>query len=383
MAIYKYIDEKTGKTRYWLKGYIGVDPLTGKEKRVNRKGFASKKQAELELAKLQLGLNKPKEKTPKFKELYDSWLIPYKSSVKPSTFTTIQDLFRLHILPDFGDIFVDKITSDMVQEWVNKKYELGYSKFREFHVYLNKIMEIATARRHISFNPCNATIFPKRKEQDFKEDIIIWTKDELKEFLGLVEATKSIKWYAFFRLLAYTGMRRGEILALEWKDISFKNKTLTINKSRKVANNPDFVSGGNEPRKIEITGSTKTGDKRTIEIDSETLNILQEWKKKQVEMFGIQKIIFTNSEGDYLRLNYPIKVLNSITKKYHLREIDIHRFRHIHTTMLILANRNKNSLATIMQRLGHTDISTTLNIYNHIVKEEKEEILDNYINYIS
>lgn len=368
MSIKSYID-KDGKTKYKFNAYLGIDPLTGKEKRTNRKGFKSQAEAKRALARLMAGAEVVKVKYPTFKEVYLDWLEIYKDTVKASTYARTEDAFRIHILPYFSNYLVDKVTVKHCQDWVNIKAK-EIVKYKEYSRYLKKVFDFAISRGYRKDNPCNNLIYPKMIAKKSKEIDVIWTKEELNEFLNFVENEKSLEWFAFFRLLAYTGMRRGEILALEWSDLNFTSKSLTISKSRK------------RTKDGEVTGDTKTGQPRTINIDDETLKILLDWKKLQFNIQGRQEIMFTNTTGGYMLLNHPLKTLNSVIKKHNLKPIDIHRFRHIHATMLILSNKNENSLGAIMERLGHTDIRTTMNIYNHIVEEEKEEVLNNYLEYL-
>lgn len=165
-------------------------------------------------------------------------------------------------------------------------------------------------------------------------------------------------------------MRRGEILALEWSDLDIKGKSLSISKSLKRTENG------------EVVGDTKTGQSRIISLDHETIRVLIFWRQLQLRIQGSQKIMFTNTTGGYMLLNHPLKTLNRIIDKHKLRPIDIHRFRHIHTTMLILSNPEENSIGAVKDRLGHADVTTTLNLYNHILKEQKVDILDKYIEYV-
>ena len=369
MAIKSYIDSD-GKKKYKFNAYLGIDPLTGKEKRTNRKGFKSEAEAKRVLARIMAGTEILNTKEPSFKEVYKDWIEIYKNTVKESTLKRTEDIFKVHILPNFGEFLIDKITVKHCQDWVNYKAK-EIVKYKEYTSYLKKIFSFSISRNYRNDNPCDNLIFPKMIAKRSKVIDVIWTKEELNSFLDIVEKEKNIKWFAFFRLLAYTGMRRGEILALNWSDLDFKGKCLTISKSRKRTANG------------EVTGDTKTGFTRVISIDNETLRILNNWRIYQLKLEGRQPIMFTNTKCDYMLLNHPLKVLQSIINKHDLRAIDIHRFRHIHTSMLILSNKNEGSLGAIMERLGHTDIKTTMNIYNHIVKEEKEEVLTNYLEYLN
>lgn len=367
MNIKKYKD-KNGQDRWKFRVYLGTDPKTGKRKSTNRQGFTSLTQAKIVYRDLVAnGL----EKTPckiKFKDVVDEWLYNYKDSVKDSTYMRTEDAFRLHILPVLGDYYVRHINHQILQEWVkNKATEIV--KYKEYANYISNVLDYAVSVDYCDKNYMKDIKFPKKIAKKTKTVDTIWNKEELKEFLDLVEVEKSYKWYAFFRLLAYTGMRRGEIIALEWSDL--KGNMLTISKSRK------------REKSGEVTGDTKTSTIRQILIDDATLKILHKWKKEQFRLYGRLDIMFNNKFGSYILLNHPIKVLHSVTDKHNLRRIDIHRFRHIHTSMLIYANKNQNSLGAIMDRLGREDIRTTLNIYNHIIGDNKEEVLDEFIKYLA
>ena len=368
MNIKSYID-KDGKKKYKFNAYLGIDPLTGKEKRTNRRGFTSERQAKIEYAKLMSGLKEVKTRHHTIQSVYDEWIEIYRNTVKESTFKRTLDIFRLHILNEFGEVFVDKINVKMVQSWVNKKSK-QITKYKEYCGYLKKLINYAISRNYAKENPCNYIIFPTKEVKKKKKIDYIWTVDELMQFLEYVKKERSLLWYAFFRLLAFSGMRRGEILALEWNDLDFTNNMLKISKSRKYTTNG------------EVTGSTKTNKSRDISIDKTTMSILHSWRKEQFRLIGRCELMFSKLDKSYIGLNYPIKVLDSITKKYHMTKIDIHRFRHMHTTMLMQANQSEGSLPAIMDRLGHSDITTTLNIYNHVMEKDKVNILDNLIENI-
>lgn len=368
MSVKSYFD-KDGNKKWKINVYLGIDPLTGKEKRTNRQGLKSEAEAKRLEARLIAGVEKREVKQPTFKEVYDDWIILYKDTVKPSTYARTVDAFRLHILPDFSNNLIDKITIKHCQDWVNKKSK-EIVKYKEYSNYIKRLFNFAIGRGYRKDNPCTALIYPKMTAKKGKSIDFIWSKKELEIFLNVMEKDYSIKWYAFFRLLAYTGMRRGEILALEWSDFDITKRNLTISKSRKR------VLDG------EVTGDTKTGKERNIVIDLETIKILMQWRQTQLKVQGRQKIMFTNSKQTYMLLNHPNKILQAVTKKYDLPKIDIHRFRHIHTSMLIEANPNEGAIAAVMDRLGHADIKTTMNIYTHVMESKKQDILDNYLEYL-
>ena len=111
MATIKKYQDKDGNTRYQFQVYLGVDPLTGKKKNTRRRGFKTKKEAQIVLSRLELdiynhGLPTKNDNTI-FKDIYQLWFTQYKQTVKESTWVTTQRLFRLHILPIFSDYWIE------------------------------------------------------------------------------------------------------------------------------------------------------------------------------------------------------------------------------------------------------------------------------------
>lgn len=125
---------------------------------------------------------------------------------------------------------------------------------------------------------------PKRKKElNTKEEVEtqFYTKEELKKFLDCLEKENNYMVFAFFRLLAYSGMRKGEALALTWEDIDFNANEISITKA---------LSRGKDNRLY--IKSTKTGISRTIKMDKKTMDILKEWKKHQKELLGNKLLNF-------------------------------------------------------------------------------------------
>lgn len=353
-----------GKTYYKFRIYQGIDPLTGKEIRIRRQGFKSKQEAQIEYAKLMIGID-TKNKDHTFQEVYEIWKPTYRNRVKESTYKQTMNLFNNHILSTFKDLEMDKITIDYIQAYVDLKAP-KLQKTRTILGYISSIFEIAQARGIVESNPCDGVIFPTNLEKKSKKKDNYWTKDELNQFLKALEK-EDIKWHALLRLLAITGMRRGEVLALEWTDL--EDSIISITKTRARGTSGD------------ITQDTPKTEKsnRTIYIDPKTEKLLMEWKKTQTSLMGFTKIMFTNTKGNYIRLTHPIKRLHAIIKKNDLKSITLHGLRHTHTTLLV---KSGVPIDEIMDRLGHEDIQTTIGIYNHISNDNKKRATNKVINFL-
>ncbi|MFM1538412.1 tyrosine-type recombinase/integrase [Helcococcus bovis] len=364
MNIKKYKD-KNGNTRYKFNIYLGIDHLTGKEKRTNRSGFKTEKQAKLEYSRLMTGLSDTKNNRHKFIDVYQEWFEVYKLTVKESTLYDVEGKIKKHILPAFKDVYLDTISLKVTQKWLNELSDELHS-FSQYFGYFNAILQFAVSREYISENPC-LKVFKPKKEKSKKTKI--WTIDELKIFLENMKEY-DYKWYAYFRLLAFSGMRKSEGLALNWSDIDFKNNEITISKSLKTYD-----------QKL-ICGDTKTGNIRTIPMDNNTIEILKKWRKLQFQFFGRLDIIFNNGQGGYTQTTTPAYSFKTVSKKSNLPIVKIHSLRHLHASMLIHSNKSENSIPAMAHRLGH-NIDTMLKIYTHLIEKDKKTILDNLIESIS
>lgn len=367
MVIKEYINKK-GKKTYYFTVYLGIDPISGKKVTTSRRGFKTIKEARSALANLQIefdqGLNSLGAPIMTYKELYELWIPLYKETVKESTYNTTTGIFERHILPTFGNLRIDKITPVHCQKFVNEK-SLNFVKFKEFFNNAKRVMDYAYKLNLIKDNPFSRVIIPKSKRNETTIKYI--SKETLNILLEGFKAEGLTLWYAYFRLLAYTGLRKAEGLALNWSDIDFANNTITVSKTL-------TLGIGNH---LMLSDSPKTeSSNRTIAVDPETLSILKNWRLKQMP---INKKVFTNKSGGYINLPKPGQMLDKITALYGLPKITVHMLRHTHTSLLFEAGV---PMKAVQERLGHSTIKTTMDIYTHISKHVEEESIDTFVKYM-
>ena len=223
---------KDGSKRYLVKVYLGLDSLTGKRITTTRRGYKTKKEAVLSEARLKLEHenNAFKNKNAKysFKQVYELFLIEHRNIVKPGTYATTVRYSKLHILPKIGNKKIDSFSvidcQRLVNQWAehfnSAKYPKGITQ---------QVFDYAIKLNLISDNPMKKVRLPKKKAQ-VVEINKFYSTDELKHFFSCLEDYGNLKFNAFFRILAFTGMRKGEALALEWSDIDFENKLIHITK---------------------------------------------------------------------------------------------------------------------------------------------------------
>ncbi|MDA2770553.1 tyrosine-type recombinase/integrase [Bacillus cereus group sp. Bc010] len=371
---------KNGEKRYQFQLYIGTNPLTGKQQRTTRRGFKTLKEAKLEFARLKLEVDQGtfnKIIAETYNDTYNLWVVQYEKTVEESTFIKTIRIFKNHILPTLGEYKIDKLNVELCQRAVNEWAD-KLKNFKMIKAYASKIVDFAIKRNYTKSNPFTLIELPKKRVQNAQQKFEnFYTKDELIEFLSRLEKEDNYKAFTFFRLLSYTGMRKGEALALTWKDIDFDNQELSITKA--IARGKD--------NKLYIK-STKTGTSRTIKIDEETLSILDTWRKKQQKDYLIlgfntnnpDQLIFSNTSNEYLQPTKTRQWILQIQEKYILKKVTTHGLRHTHCSLLFEAGV---SIKEVQDRLGHSDVKTTMDIYAHVSEKAKAEAIQKFETYLN
>ncbi|MGH2117343.1 tyrosine-type recombinase/integrase [Aerococcus sp. L_32] len=380
MASYKQYS--TSKGVFWhIRGYLGVDSLTGKQIYANKRGFKTKKEAQhyYNNAKVEFqneGIKKEPQRMT-FEALYQEWLLIYEKDVEQSTLVKTKQVFRTHILPRFGKYYIDKIQVSQVQAAVHEWREI-LQEYRKVFNKFNRVLKYAYKLKYIKENPCDFVILPSKPlVKQEKETLDFYTKEQLETFMTCLAKMNTRKWEAFFRILAFTGLRRGEALALTWDDIDTNQGLLTVNKAVKRGENGQYV------------GSTKNESSvRTITIDDNTIKILKAWKAEQAKTligFGFNAIqpnqyIFSKwKDNTPLNTMAPRNALVKICKRFDLPMMNIHGFRHTNCSLLFEAGV---PMKDVMDRLGHSDIQTTMNVYTHVTKSSRDNSAQMFAKYV-
>ena len=378
-TITKYTTRKG--TFFKVQGYLGTDPMTAKRVNMEKRGFETKKEAQLyfNTALQEFNDNSYSKKVKDFtyKEVYDEWLEMYKNTVKESTLHKTMVVFRDHILPKFGKCKINMIEAKTLQkqafEW-NKKYK----NFKKMINYTFAVFSYALKMGYINSNPKDKFTMPKKK-QELKDDAWkYYTREEVHVLFDYLEKENSLEWVVFFRLLAFTGIRKGECLALTWNDIDFIKNTLTINKT---------ISVGLQNKQI-IQDPKSFNSYRTVTLDEITIQMLKKWRVEQASMllkFGHnsmnknQLLFSTASKNSMYTLSKPRTILKRVCDKYDFKFIPIHGFRHTHTSLLF---ESGITMEVVKDRLGHSDIQTTVNIYTHVTQKNKDKTATQFANYM-
>lgn len=380
MAMIKQYQKKNGEKAWYFKTYLGIDPLTGKKRYTTKRGFKTQKEAKIALARLEvLATDKKlvKDNNYTFTQVKDMWIEQYKTTVRESTYLRVKFLFDKNISTFFGNKKIQNYNIAYCQEAINKWKE-QYSTYKALKCYTSAVFDYAKKMNLIKENPMKEVTFSKGERKQKKTKLKYFEKEELQDFLECCQKDKFPITYSLFRVLAFTGIRKGEALALTWDDVDFFNKTLEINKT---------ITRNSDNKFISTPPKTNTSI-RKISLDNETLNILKAWKTQQKRYLLAHgqhaktknQIIFSSKNNNYIDITRPNIILSRICKEHNFNDITIHGFRHTHCSLLFEAGL---SIKEVQERLGHSDIHTTMNIYTHVTKKQKERSADKFAAYLN
>ena len=228
-----------------------------------------------------------------------------------------------------------------------------------------------TLERIIRDNPCIGVkkLKVEKKKMDF------WTLTEFQSFLDLIKLPEEFGYYVLFSTLYLTGMRVGELGALDWADIDFSRREISISKSL-------FRDKGQDI----ITPPKSAAAYRRISINMKLINLLKRWQAVQKELFKSRLGIVWYEDTPVFQTNLIRKNGNAIRQKYQkicdrdptMKRIRIHDFRHSHVALLI---ENGVELPIIKERLGHASITTTIDTYGHLFPNRQQKAADELDKY--
>lgn len=369
---------ENGKIKYKAQVYLGIDPLTGKTRRTTLRSSKSAEDLDLKIRRKEAEIKKngiqPKLQEKKFQEVYDLWYTNYKRTVKESTWASTELIFRVHILPIFGENYISKMDVVYCQNKVNEWADSSPKNFKKYKNYTSNVFDYAVTLGLIQMNPMRLITIPRGEQLDIqKKKIEFYTKDELLEFLETARSTNKMI-YTFFFLLGYTGLRKGEALALEWSDIDFGKMSIDVHKT---------VTRGKNNRLIVNQPKTSAGN-RIIMIDNDLADALRDYKKSD------SKIVQLNQCSSALVFSKNQELINpTITKTWlqsvyrespDMKRISAHGFRHTHASLLFEAG---SSLKDAQERLGHSDINITANVYTHVTENKNRKTVDSFSKFMN
>ncbi len=240
---------------------------------------------------------------------------------------------------------------------------LAYRTVLKQYINLHALFEAAVEDEIIEYSPMQRMKRPKpRKDEPQNNKPKSYTAEEVKAIMDSLD-TEPIKWRALMLFMIDSGCRRGEAVGLKWENIDFQSG------KAEIINNAQYTEG----KGVYIT-TPKSGKGRTIYLNSPVLKVLMQWKREQgILLFqqGVQRseFVFTHENGQPIAPQAPTAYMKRLGKKCGIESLHPHALRH---TMASLSIANGADIVSVSQKLGHSEVSTTLNIYAHENEEAKE-----------
>ena len=378
----KQITKKDGSIVYRANVYLGVDKVTGKDVKTSITGRTKKevkqKTKEAEITFLQNGSTRfQASNITTYKELASLWWESYKHTVKPNTQLNVRRLLDNHILPLFGSYKLDKLTTPLIQNVVNKladktnKGEDGaFLYYDSLHALNKRILQYGVVMQAIPFNPAREVILPRNTQKAKREKVKHFENQELKKFLDYLDSLNLDKFRYYYentlyKFLLATGCRINEALALSWSDIDLDNAVVHITKTL------NYKQETNSPK-------SKTS-LRDIDIDQATVSMLKQYRLRQTkEAWKIGKsesIVFSDFIHEFPNNRTLQTRLRTHFKRANVTNIGFHGFRHTHASLLLNSGIPYKEL---QHRLGHSTLSMTMDIYSHLSKENAKKAVSFY-----
>ena len=370
--------EKRGKNSYRLVCYNGFD-LNGNSIRHTKTIHGSKKDAKIELAKFVADVQNGmvvEGKALKFSEFTEIWKRDYGSKeLAPSTYKRYIIMLETRILPYFGHLYVNKIKPTDIMlfydqlsrdtQLIRKKGNNGAKTIKplssktilEHHRLLRAMLHKAVYWQLIVANPAERVQPPKARKPKRRS----YDDEQTKILLENLEllSSEDTKYKVAIILTVFTGVRLGELMGLEWQDVDFKNGIISINRSSQ------YLADMGVFTKVPKTESSI----REIAIPEFIISLLEEYKLWYEEQKSVYGELWTDSDRLFVQADGKPMHPSTISKwfvKYvgqiGLPVINFHGLRHTNASLLVAQNID---IAVISARLGHAQISTTLDFYVH------------------
>lgn len=371
-----------GRTATWAY-QVDVSPQGAPRKQKIKGGFRTKDKAVEEMAEVQkaYGDNTYVEPTKMTLARYleDQWLPAMHGKVRSlnlraSTFSTYEMHVRVYLVPRLGAIPLQAVTLKHVEGLYSDLMDKGGARgplkpksIHNLHLSLHKALADAVAAQLLQRNPADKA----NKRPSGGPEMKAWSPEELRAFLHYVADDRL---FAMWRLLSTTGMRRGEVLGLRWRDVDLPRTRLTIVQTRiKGPNGPEY-------------GKVKAGKGRTLGLDEPTVAALKVHRARQLEERMLWGARWNDADLMFTRAGDPTNTADEgglpidpdvVSQTFERRSRDsglprirLHDVRHSYATACLIGGV---PVKIVSERLGHASVAITLDIYSHVLPGMDQE----------
>jgi len=277
-----------------------------------------------------------------------SWLVDVKASNRHATYALREGTVRRHIVPYLGELRLDQLERDQVQGWIDTlaDAQIGARTRHLALVTLTCALNVAISDDLLSVNPCSKL---KRRPRITKRSPYILSIEQAN---ALLDAARQDPYHALYVLALRTGMRQGELFALEWANIDLDRATLRVEAT---------LTEDEHGRLLRTEPKTKAS-RREVALSPAAVAALREHRRLTS---GFQGLVFTSSTGTPVRKSGFIRRhFHPLLRRAGLPQITFHSLRHVSCSVLLA---NGASALETAERLGHTDTRMTLDTYGHVL----------------
>lgn len=278
--------------------------------------------------------------------------------ISDNTRASWQGLLRLRTYPRLGQLRLNQIDTTHIDDFILglQKEGLSVATVKKYRMLLSLIMDTVVRRKWIKVNPVKSIEQIKPRKDEMLPQIEAYTALEI-AYIQKCLANEPVKWRAYVGILIDTGVRRGELLALTWEDIDFRNQTIFVHQS--IGYTPDVGI---------FVGTTKNHRWRTLDLCNEMMQLLLELYSKRNP---VAHFVFTQKDGvTPMFPTSPGAYLRKFGKRYGIKDMHPHRLRHSYASCAILAGAD---IASVSENLGHKNKSVTLDMYTSASDESKRK----------
>lgn len=348
----------------------------GGKRRQSKRSFRTKKEAQAALTELlaahQTGTFVARSRMP-LRDFVEPWLAALENQGrKPTTLRGYRTSLDAYVLSRLGDVALqelrasdlDALYAELLRSGGRRGQGLSMTTVHHVHAVMNKVLHDAERKGLVIRNVAKLANAPSLTTARAKgPEMRVWSPDELAKFLASIDGNRN---ETMFRLMAMTGIRRGEVVALRWSDVEVTGHRLTVNQAATVIDGEEVIAVPKTRR-----------SRRVIDLDPDTLSMLQRHRARQREQFlmlGVSATasdrVFTNEIGEPLRPSSVGQAFRRLIDAADVPLIRLHDLRHTHATHLLMAGVN---VKVVSERLGHSSVSFTLDTYGHVMPGQQAE----------
>ncbi|OUN21431.1 hypothetical protein B5G34_11390 [Flavonifractor sp. An82] len=292
------------------------------------------------------------------KQYSEDVFMPAKTiSISENSRSSFQGMLDKWIYPALGDLKLPDITPANITALLLSMQAQGkaHATVVKCYTILNSLFKMAFLADTIPRNPMHKVERPKpRKDEARHDEVEAYTVEEVRHILSCLDK-EPLKWQVLVRLLIDTGIRRGECCGLQWKDIDFQENTITI------CGNLCYT-----PQNGVYLDTPKNGRSRTVDVDPDIMALLRALRSEQAAQ-AISAYVFTqDGSPEPMHPQSPTRYLKKFAKRYNVPDLHPHKLRHTFASIAITSGAD---VASVSEKLGHSDKAVTLRMYTHADQE--------------